>query len=207
MADADLLRQSVDYYQECFRRHGACAKGVDWRDEESQQLRFRQLLRVAEGAGRYSITDYGCGYGALFDFLAARGDDVRYVGYDPAEEILGKAVELHGGDGRTAFTSSRAELRPTDFAVSSGVWNVKGDAAASDWLGYVLSGLECLDAIAEKGFAFNILTAYVDEDKKRSDLFYADPLFLFDHCKKRFSRHVALLHDYPLYEFTIMVRK
>jgi hypothetical protein len=26
-------------------------------------------------------------------------------------------------------------------------------------------------------------------------------------CKRRFSRNVALLHDYDLYEFTVLVRK
>ena len=26
-------------------------------------------------------------------------------------------------------------------------------------------------------------------------------------CQRRYSRHVALLHDYPLYEFTIIVRR
>jgi hypothetical protein len=40
----------------------------------------------------------------------------------------------------------------------------------------------------------------------RDDLFYADPLALFEHCRTRFSRRVALLHDYPLYEFTLLVR-
>jgi hypothetical protein len=41
----------------------------------------------------------------------------------------------------------------------------------------------------------------------RDDLYYADPLFFFDYCKTRFSRFVTLIHDYPLYEFTILVRK
>jgi hypothetical protein len=41
----------------------------------------------------------------------------------------------------------------------------------------------------------------------RSDLHYADPGRLFDYCKRRFARNVALLHDYGLYEFTLLVRK
>ena len=41
----------------------------------------------------------------------------------------------------------------------------------------------------------------------RPDLYYADPCELFDRCKRRYSRNVALLHDYDLYEFTILVRK
>jgi hypothetical protein len=38
-------------------------------------------------------------------------------------------------------------------------------------------------------------------------LYYADPCDLFDLCKRRFSPQVTLLHDYGLYEFTILVRK
>jgi hypothetical protein len=57
------------------------------------------------------------------------------------------------------------------------------------------------------GFAFNCLTAYSDAHKMQSYLYYADPCRLFDLCKRRYSRNVALLHDYGLYEFTILVRK
>jgi hypothetical protein len=52
-----------------------------------------------------------------------------------------------------------------------------------------------------------MLTSYADREKQRSDLYYADPMFFFDYCKRRFSPRIALLHDYPLYEFTILVRK
>ncbi|HAW53355.1 MAG TPA: SAM-dependent methyltransferase, partial [Flavobacteriales bacterium] len=46
-----------------------------------------------------------------------------------------------------------------------------------------------------------------DPDRKRPDLYYGDPCFFFDYCKRNFSRNVALLHDYNLYDFTILVRK
>ena len=64
-----------------------------------------------------------------------------------------------------------------------------------------------LDGKSSRGFAFNCLTSYSDADKMRDDLYYADPCKLFDRCKRRYSRRVALLHDYGLWEFTILVRK
>ncbi len=57
------------------------------------------------------------------------------------------------------------------------------------------------------GFAFNALTSYSDIEFRRDDLYYADPLFWFDYCKTNISKYVALLHDYPEYDFTIIVRK
>ena len=58
-----------------------------------------------------------------------------------------------------------------------------------------------------RGFASNFLTKYSDAGKMRFDLYYADPLFLFDYCKRNFSKNVALLHDYHLYDFTLLIRK
>jgi hypothetical protein len=40
----------------------------------------------------------------------------------------------------------------------------------------------------------------------RDHLYYADPGEFFEICKRVYSRNVALLHDYGLYEFTILVR-
>ena len=41
----------------------------------------------------------------------------------------------------------------------------------------------------------------------RDSLYYADPMYLFDYCKRHFAKDVALLHDYSLYDFTLIVRK
>ena len=56
-----------------------------------------------------------------------------------------------------------------------------------------------------KGFAFNCLTSYVDY--KEDHLYYGNPLFFFDFCKKNFSKYVTLIHDYKLYEWTMLVVK
>ena len=64
-----------------------------------------------------------------------------------------------------------------------------------------------MNELADRGFSFNFLTKYSDADHMRPDLYYADPGFIFDVCKRRFSRNVAILHDYDLYDFTVVVRK
>jgi hypothetical protein len=40
-----------------------------------------------------------------------------------------------------------------------------------------------------------------------ADLYYGDPCFLFDYCKRHFSKNIVLLHDYNLYDFTLIERK
>jgi hypothetical protein len=71
----------------------------------------------------------------------------------------------------------------------------------------VVDSLKRFNDLSRKGFASNFLTKYSDADRMRPDLYYADPLYLFDYCKRNFSRNVALLHDYRIYDFTILNRK
>jgi hypothetical protein len=40
----------------------------------------------------------------------------------------------------------------------------------------------------------------------RDYLYYPDPCRVFDYCKTHIAREVALLHDYGLFAFTIIVR-
>lgn len=205
---ASFREHAVQYYTGSFRTHGPCAKGMDWPNEESQILRFRQLLRIVPPEGEdFTLLDYGCGYGALLPVLAGSFPRFRYVGYDPAPEILACARERNAADPRCRFVSDLREAGAADYAVASGIWNVRQNAGFEEWTEYVLAELAAMNAVAARGIAFNILTSYADEEKKRPDLYYADPLFLFDHCMRNFSRKTALLHDYPLYEFTMLVRK
>ncbi len=86
------------------------------------------------------------------------------------------------------------------------MFNVKLDASDAAWRAYVDQELAAIAAISLRGFAFNMLTSYSDPDRKRGDLFYQEPEEMFRYCMNRFSRAVALIHDYPLYEFTVLVR-
>ena len=56
-----------------------------------------------------------------------------------------------------------------------------------------------------KGISFNLLTKYADYEA--DNLYYGDPLYFFDYCKRNLSKYVTLLHDYELYEWTILVKK
>lgn len=196
----------VDLFTERVSTHGPTARGVDWNSEASQALRFKQLMNVCETARPYSLVDYGCGYGALARFLEERGDPFTYQGFDVTPAMVDQGREVLADLPHASITGQREELQPADYAVASGVFNLKLEVQEEDWQRYVLEVLDDLAGLAHRGFAFNILTSYADPSLMRPDLYYADPRFYLDHCKRRFSRHVALLHDYGLYEFTVIVR-
>jgi SAM-dependent methyltransferase len=204
----DALRDDVArYYTDKVRRHGPSAQGVDWRDDESQQMRFTQLLRVADDADRVEVLDYGCGYGALVDELDRDGRPFRWVGFDISDAMLDEARARYGDRAECSVVADEATLEALDFVVASGIFNVRLETDEGAWRRYVERVIDRLDALSRRGFAFNMLTSYSEPEKMRPDLYYADPLAWFDRCKRQYSRQVALLHDYELWEFTIVVRK
>jgi SAM-dependent methyltransferase len=194
------------YFDKRIQEHGASPRGSDWNSEASQNVRFDQLLKVVETQS-FSLLDYGCGYGALADYLAARGFDVDYYGYDILESAIETARQVHANQPRRSFFTEKTQLPVCDYTVASGIFNFRGEQSFEDWTQYVLGVLQEFNQLSRRGFASNFLTKYSDVDKMRADLYYADPLFLFDYCKRNFSKNVALLHDYRLYDFTLIIRK
>ncbi len=206
---SDQIKNKVsDYYADKLKKFGTTAQGVDWNSEESQVLRFQQLCKLLpEGRDKkFTVLDYGCGYGAMLTFLLGHYPEIKFVGYDISEEMIQVSKKLFPSK-NTNWIWNEADLLPVDYAIASGIFNVKMDFLESDWLAYVLRTLHTIDRLTLKGFSFNVLTSYSDKEYMKDNLFYADPNFIFDYCKKKFSKHVALLHDYPLYEFSIIVRK
>ncbi len=207
MSRDSILSRVDQYYSGKVAAHGATARGVDWSSAASQALRFAQLLKICTDQGPFSLNDIGCGYGALVGYLEQHGYRCEYRGYDISSRMVEQARVLYGSRPDCEFFADPGRLQPADYTVASGIFNVRLDVPVERWERYVLETLDQMNGLTRKGFGFNVLTSYSDPEYMRPDLYYPDPRQFFDHCKRRYSRHVALLHDYGLYEFTLLVRK
>lgn len=207
LTKTDLLSEVAKYYSAKLAEHGETAHGVDWNGEESQTTRFAQLCKIIDAPGHFSINDLGCGYGALYNYLAKEHASFSYVGVDVSDGMVQAATQRYQGNPQARFILASEPDQVADYGVASGILNVRMGRSDAEWRGYLEDTLDVLDRTSRLGFAFNCLTSYSDADKMRDYLYYADPCVLFDFCKRRYSRNVALLHDYKLYEFTILVRK
>ncbi|WP_455921245.1 class I SAM-dependent methyltransferase [Pseudomonas putida] len=204
---SDLLAEVADYYQAKIIEHGPTPQGVDWNGEASQFCRFEQLSKLFCGNTEFSVNDLGCGYGAFSTYLSAQGVAASYIGIDISEAMVEAAVAQFVGKPSVRFLCASAPDAIADYSIASGIFNVRMERTDAEWQEYLEQTLDVLDQSSKHGFAFNCLTSYSDEHKKRDYLYYANPGEIFDLCKRKYSRHVALLHDYGLYEFTILVRK
>ena len=196
----------AQYYSAKLAAHGLTPRGVDWNSAESQDLRFTKLLTACDGDREASILDFGCGHGALAARLRRDGYQGEYVGYDVSSDMVKAAADAHRALARCQFTSDATALRPASYTLASGIFNVRLDIPLPDWERHIRETLDVIASMSRQAFAFNMLTRYADADRMRSDLYYADPSAWLAYCLDRFSRRVALLHDYGLYEFSVIVR-
>lgn len=207
-----IIDELNEFYKEQLSSNQHNAQKVNWKNEQAQTIRFRQLVRLLpeDTDASFSVADLGCGIGDLSMFIADLGyQNCEYTGYDVSAEMIEEAKKTYR-QANVHFEITKAGATATnthDYYLASGIFNKKLHLDTEEWKAYIAQTLDSMHQKASKGFAFNMLTSYSDADKRRNDLYYADPLFYFDYCKRHFSKEIALLHDYQEYDFTILVRK
>ena len=206
-ATGSVIGFVVDYYTSKLTQHGTTPQGVDWNGEASHELRHHQFLRLLEAAPEASVLDLGCGFGDFLRFLRARGHRGDFIGYDIAPGMIEQASRLHAADAASRWRIGAKPQETADFAIASGIFNVKGKVSADVWNDYVHETIEVLAKAGRSGFAFNMLSLSSDPERRRANLHYADAPTMLAYCLRHYGRSVALLQDYGLYEFTVIVRR
>jgi SAM-dependent methyltransferase len=195
------------YYEDKFSQYGTTSRGVDWRDDKAQDLCFSQLTKIIDSDENFSVIDYGCGYGALYDYLSQHRKNFQYYGFDITSSLI-KAAQVRYANAKNAvWTTDLSTLPKVDYVIACGVFSIRLLHETSEWEHHIYESLEQLHQLSQKGFSFNMLTSYSDKEYMKDYLYYANPAQYFDYCKRHFSKFVGLLHDYPAFEFSIMVRK
>ena len=189
-------------YDERYALKGRGHETVGWGSERDQRLRFAVLFRGVEPRGR-SVLDIGCGLGDLVPFLDARVDgDYDYLGTDISEKLIADARGTYGGP-RRAFRAAdilETDLPAADVVVLSGALNFRiGENGP-----HARSMLRRMWDLSRDCVCVNFLSSHVDFQTPKN--FHYDPSEMFAFAKT-LTRWVSLHHDYPLWEFTLQLRR
>lgn len=197
---------SKAYYEAALEAFGDSPRGVNWRDAESQEMRFAAISGIADLSGA-RIHDVGCGLGHFADWLRRKEIDCDYIGSDISEKMIEAAVahapppaELHVAD--ITVDREQSWMR-ADYVVNSGIFTVKSTVAEPEWREFVHDMLRAMFRIADRGIAFNLMSSYVDY--RDDHLFYENPKDIMDFCVSELSRKITIRHDYPLWEYAVYV--
>jgi len=188
-------------YNDRFDNYKNDIKTVGWGSREDQTLRFEQLFRNLDLKGK-KILDVGCGLGDLTTFLNEKtSGNFSYIGIDIAKSLIDEANRLKAAN-NISFIHGEVFLinGKFDYVVESGALTYK----IEDNILYTTKVMKKMFELSNEAACLNFMTKYVDFELDKN--FHYSPEEMFTHAIN-LTPHVAIFHDYRLWEFTLQLKK
>jgi SAM-dependent methyltransferase len=196
--------------EESVERNGPTPAAVwlDRRDALRNGLRrCEAIFRMLEDAPDFSVLDLGCGPGLALPYLDERhGARMRdYLGVDISPALLDVARRQHPGrrfEERDIIAAPLPE-RSFDFVGINGVLTARYTLSHEAMEAFAREFLASAWASTGQALSFNVMSPFVDWT--RDDLFHWPVEQALGFCIGHLSRHVNVIADYGLYEYTVQV--
>lgn len=199
------LAAVAQYYTERLYKYGATPMGLDWKDEESCEIRFGSFDRLfLSDMPRFSVLDFGSGYGAFAAYLFQKQRGFEYLGYDVSREMCTEGKRLFRDRSGVQFTSDLPKDAVADFVIACGTFNVKLDCGEKEWKKMLFEKLEFLYGISQQGLGINLLSDNAESHKRESKLFYANAIEILRFFNKNLGARCLIDHSYSRWEFTAL---
>lgn len=209
MTSKSIQAQLVAEMEGNLVRHGDSFEGVGWtKSQANADLRYKVMLELIRESAPCTLLDIGCGAAHLYDYMISRAvTGVQYSGLDLSPAYLelcrGKhpAVTFYGGD----ILDPATQVPTHDYVLMNGVFNYKGDHSFDEMWSYCQQMILRAAELSRKGFAFNVVSKYVDWE--RTDLFHLPFDQLASFLDQKIARKFIFRHDYGLFEYSVFVYK
>lgn len=212
----DIEESQKSFYLKNFLQFGPHdARSLSWNDMNSQFLRFKKITELfkyeTDPAQPFTIHEIGCGLGHFKKYLELNHYNCLYSGSD----ILPEYIESN----RRQFNSEEFYLQSIcedydainpqiigkDYYCLSGTFHTKEHNTIDKWENFIFKSISNMFRMAIKGIAFNFLTSH--SDFYQETLYYVYPSTILTYMIENYSRFVCVLHDIPLFEFTVLAYK
>lgn len=189
------------------------AQEVAWSDYESQKKRFDVLFDVGVKDGD-TVLDFGCGLGAMYEYIQKRDLQINYIGVDINKDFIDDnrsyfKKELNNEKKSIKFqhiSTIDDVVNNFDWFIASGVFTI--EFSIKDVLEIITKAYDK----SKKGLSFNFIGE--DDVKKTKDydgFIVYNPEFIKSELEKHFGK-VELIKNYlevsdKLDDFTIHIKK
>jgi SAM-dependent methyltransferase len=203
MRDEDRT-ELLERYGQRWREYGYDSRTLGW-NKDCQWVRFEAAFEGVRENECRSLVDIGCGFGDLLGYLRQRGWKGRYTGVELVPELIAEARKRYANDAAATFISADGQTfalpSKADMAVALGIFNHR---LHQDNFEFVRQTIENMWGLTEKILVCDFLSTSSDPDRRREDLFYADPRDIYG-LAARYSRRVAIHHAYMPFEFQVKI--
>jgi SAM-dependent methyltransferase len=182
-----------------------------WLDREAALVkgvrRGDAIFRMIGARQHFTILDLGCGPGLALAYLEERYGSLseRYCGVDVSELLIQQARKMwprHKFVVRNIVAEPLPELA-YDFTAINGVLTAKYTLTHDQMEVFAVNLLQAAWRSTEIAMSFNVMSPYVDWT--RDDLFHWPIERAAAFCISKLSRHINIIADYGLYEYTVQV--
>lgn len=220
MTDSNnISKLLLSHYDGKLSQFGDSAEAMDWRDENEQNLRFRSFIRsiapqVFSPLNRPelpapTLLDVGCGTGHFFEYLKALNltSVIEYSGTDINQEMIKLARDKFPGvPFETADFLKKPGSRQYDHLISNGILTLKTpEVTEAAFWSFAQELMDQMWKLCRQSIALNFITKHVEWEVPT--LFHIAPERVLSFAKSRYTSNVAILHDYNLYEFIVVIKK
>lgn len=200
--NSTIIKNSNKIYDKSSKEYGLSSQAVLWGDQQTQYLRFKEILNFIPLSENISILDVGCGNAEFYKFLNFNGFIGSYTGFDINENLLAQSRENY----KDIVVEKRDILEDTieekfDYVIVSGLFNCN----YGQDMKWTLEMIKALDKLANTKVIFNAISSYVNF--KNDTAFYIDPKEITDFILKNISTNMTLVHGALPYNFTIAINK
>jgi len=202
MEHKQITKVSNEYYNQRGKQYPCTSKAVFWDDQQTQYLRFHEIVKHIDLGADSTVLDVGCGNAEFYKYLNFNGFKGQYKGYDINQELLSQASQMYSGiDVEEIDILEQDIVERFDYVVVSGLFNLNyGQTMA--WVERMLTALHCL---AHKKVIFNAISTYVNF--KQDEMFYINPAALLDFVLSNLSSQVVLEHGVLPYNYLMAIDK
>jgi SAM-dependent methyltransferase len=192
----------LSLYESRLEKYGNSFKTVGWGSKEDQFLRFDMLFREIN-INNKSILDLGCGLGDMVEYLhSKKSDNFFYTGVDLSEKLI-KQAKINFPHKNVKFLVNdvlKDKLPRADIVVASGTltYNISENKEN------IQNILERFFLISNDIVSVNFMSSYVDFELEKNLHFSPEKIF---SSAKNITNWVTIFHDYPLFEFTVHLKK
>ena len=190
------------FYNQKYIQYGNSLKSIGWSNKKDQDLRFEKLLLNYDLKNKV-ILDVGCGFGDLYFYIKKNFKcNFKYIGIDISNHILERAKKKVKYSNAKFYNCDLLSYisKKVDISVLSGslTLNFKNSNA------YFNEVIRKMYKISKLSCSINFMSSYCDYKLAKNKHFNPESIF---KLSKKISNKVNLIHDYPLFEFTIQLIK
>jgi cyclopropane fatty-acyl-phospholipid synthase-like methyltransferase len=191
-----------DFYPEYYKNPKNKSEIVGWSSKEEQNKRFKILLNIGFDNGE-TVLDYGCGLGALYEYMIKHYDKFGYIGVDINQEFINKCKQKYPKVEFKKIEDITDIKSKYDWFIASGAFTVY--TPIKD----MIKTIKVAFKQAKYGVAINFLDSTY---AKNSDLIAIrgyDKMEIYKLFLEEFKEfHTVELHDdYIKNDFTIYIKK